>query len=64
MFIDGVSHERNIHAWVRIPNGTTVYKQASLLILPKYKMKFILNTFPSPFDGWRFFRIDEKQLLR
>ena len=37
MFIDGISHERNIHAWVRIPNGTTVYKRASLLILPKYK---------------------------
>ena len=37
MFIDGISHERNIHVWVRIPNGTTVYKWASLLILPKYE---------------------------
>ena len=64
MFIDGVSKERNIHAWV-LQNATTVFKWDGVFVDSEIRytwIKFILSTFPSRRDECSFFRSDEKQL--
>ena len=68
MFINGVvSHERNIRAWVDIPNVTAVLQTGVFVDSTEIwytEVKFLLNTFPRRCDGWSFFQSDEKQLLR
>ena len=55
MFIDDVvSHERNICAWVRIPNATAVLQTGVFVDSTEIRyteVKLILNTFPRRCDG-------------